>query len=546
MPRVQTLFQKANTKLSVSLAAWLLASSTFISAGLGLYRERLMARAYLETLPSYLDAFYAAFRVPDFMYFVLVSGALSVTFIPVFTARLIKDNRRSAWELSSSLLNVLAGVMFVVSVLIMIFADPLIRYVVAPGLPDDVHDLAVAMMRIIAVNPFLFAISSVLASMQQAVGRFFFFTLAPVIYNIGIIFGILFLTQEINIFGTVVWEGGIMGVALGVALGSILQLLVSSLGMHGMRFDYRPLIFWKNKGFHQVLRLLPPRSFDQGMDYFTTLVETNLASRLGAGAISFYHYALTLHFVPINLIGVAISTAFFPQMSATIAEGQMERFRKELRAVIRVIVWLALPVAVVVFLARGYIVALLAPGGSEEIASVLAILVGAILFRSIFHIASRSFYAQQDTKTPLYVSLGVISLHVILAISFFFAGLGLEGLALAQTLAIVIEVFVLFTIMQRRVGGIFTNEFWSNIVLMVSASGLMFVIAYATVRFVPLRAGDETFVVVALKLMLITIVSFAAYLWLSHIFKLSEAKPVIKRLRQTSHDALVAVGWTRR
>ena len=172
--------------------------------------------------------------------------------------------------------------------LIIIFAEPLVKYVVAPGLDESTSNLAVSMMRVIAVNPFLFSISSVMASMQQAVGRFFFFALAPSMYSVGIIVGILFLTNGVNIFGWQVFGGGIMGVALGVVLGSIFQLLVSSIGMHGMNFAYQFKIYWRNHGLKQVLRLLPARSFDQGIDYFNNLVEINLASRLREGTITAY------------------------------------------------------------------------------------------------------------------------------------------------------------------------------------------------------------------------------------------------------------------
>lgn len=545
MARTPKLLQKANSKFSVAFAAWLLAGSTFIAAGLGLCREYLLYRTYYETLPNYLDAYQAAFRIPDFMYFVLVSGALSVTFIPVFVSRLTTGNRRSAWTMSSSLLNLLAIVTLVTSVLIMIFADPLIRYVVAPGLPDDVRDLAISMMRVIAVNPFLFSISSLLASMQQAVGRFFFFTLAPVIYNIGIIIGILFLTQEITIFGNTIWEGGIMGVALGVVLGSVMQLVVSSIGMVGMKFDYRPIVDWKNKGFRKVLSLLPPRSFDQGIDYFTTLVETNIASRLGSGAISAYQLALTLHFLPINLIGVAISTAFFPKMSESIAAGQLAQFRKELQSVIRVIIWLALPMAAVVYLCRGYIVGLIIHGGDHEIATALGILVIAILFRSVFHIASRSFYAQQDTKTPLYVSIVVITLHIGLAVWLYQLGFGIEGLALAQSLVAMAEVLILFVLMQSRIGGLFTASFWQGVMRMVSATGLMYVITYIMVQLVPFTVDDRTFMAIVMKLSIIGLVSFAAYLFFSYIFRLKEADPIINKLKNIALGSFPQAGIKR-
>ena len=222
--------------------------------------------------------------------------------------------------------------------------------------------LAVSMMRVIAVNPFLFAIATVIASIQQAVGRFTFYALAPMIYNIGIIIGILVFTNGIELFGVRIFEGGIMGVALGVVLGSILQLVVSSIGLIGLGFDYRFKIYWQNKGFRKVLSLLPARSLDQGMDYLVGIVETNIASRMAAGTIRAYNQAVTLHMAPINLIGVAISTAAFPEMTKRLSEGRPDLFRNELRKLLRVIIWLSLPVATITFFTRGYLVNFIKPG----------------------------------------------------------------------------------------------------------------------------------------------------------------------------------------
>ncbi len=401
MGRVSRVVNNFNQKVSLQMAASLLAGSSLVSALLGLYRDRLLNSTYYFTYPQGIDAYTVAFIIPDFMFFILVSGALSVTFIPVFNARLNKGNKQSAWQLSTSMLNLMAVATLIASVLIIIFAGPLVKYVVAPGLDESATGLAISMMRVIAVNPFLFAIAAVVASMQQAVGRFVFFALAPVIYNIGIIIGILWFTGGINLFGVQLFGGGIMGVALGVVLGSIMQLIVSSIGLVGMGFDYQFKIFWKNHGFRQVLRLLPPRSFDQGIDYFNQIVETNLASRMAAGTVRAYQQALSLHFVPITLIGVAISTAAFPSMTERLAQNRPDLFKKELQSVLRVIVWLAMPVAAIAFFTRGYLVNFIAKGGDSLIAGILGILVIAILFRSVYHIASRSFYAQQDTKTPL-------------------------------------------------------------------------------------------------------------------------------------------------
>ena len=204
--RFRSVVALANMKLSVKSAAIVLASSTLISALLGLFRDRLLNSYYLGTYPTGIDAYTAAFTIPDFMFFILTSGALAVSFIPVFNQRLATGNKKSAWEMSSSLLNLLAILTLITSILIMIFADPLIRYIVSPGLDESGMVLAINMTRVIAINPFLFSIATVLTSMQQAVGRFVFYAFAPAIYNIGIIIGITWFTGGINLFGVQLFE----------------------------------------------------------------------------------------------------------------------------------------------------------------------------------------------------------------------------------------------------------------------------------------------------------------------------------------------------
>lgn len=538
MGRFRSVVAKANKRLTIQLAASLLAGSTLLSSGLGLFRDRLLNSTYLPNdaagIPGYsvgLDAYTAAFQVPDFMFFILVSGALSVTFIPVFNQRLASGNKRSAWELSTSMINFLAIITLITSVLIMIFAGPLIQYVVAPGLSEPGRELAVSMMRVIAVNPFLFAIATVIASMQQAVGRFTFYALAPTIYNIGIIIGLLFFTNGITIFGWQVFEGGIMGVALGVVLGSVMQLIVSSIGLLGLGFDYEFKIYWKNKGFRRVLQLLPARSLDQGMDYIVGVVETNLASRMAEGTIRAYNQATTLHLAPINLIGVAISTAAYPQLTERLAQGRPDLFKKELQAVLRVILWLILPVATITFFARGYIVNFLVNGGHVLMAGLLGALVIAILFRSIFHLAARGFYAQQDTKTPLYISIFSIALNIALAVWFTMElGLNAYGLALAQSIVAVVEVCILFFILSRRLNGLFDAELVWAISRMVLATSIMGIITYISVQVLQLQNEDNSFLATFPKFALIVTISFTAYLLLSRMLKLKEANPIIRKI----------------
>ena len=540
MGRVRSTVTKINQRLNVKLAATIMASSTLLSSLLGFFRDRLLNSAYMPSkngvsagYPVGLDAYTAAFMVPDFMFAVLVSGALSVTFIPVFNERWVKGNKQSAWQISSSMINFMALITMAASVLIIIFADPLMKYLIAPGLSESGHALAVSMMQVIAVNPFIFAVAAVIASIQQAVGRFMFCALAPMLYNVGIIIGTVWFTGGVNLFGWQIFDGGIMGVALGVVLGSFLQLIVSAVGLAGLGFDYNFKIYWRNKGFRKVLSLLPARSVDQGMDYVVSLVEVNLASRLADGTVRAYQQALTLHMMPINLIGVAISNAAFPQLTEHLGEGRNDLFQKDLRSLLRIIFWMALPMSVVIFFTRGYVVHFISNGGVPLIAGILGCLVVAILFRTIYHMAARAFYARQDTKTPLYISIFSITLNIILAIVLSMVlKMGAYGLAWAQSTVAVLEVVVLLAVMNRQMPKLFDMTFVRAIFKMIIAGTITGVVCYIAVLIMPFRYHDDSFFSAFPKFVIISLVSFGAYAAASKWLKLPEIDPILARLKK--------------
>lgn len=520
---MKRLFARANKTLSFGRAAALLAGLGLVTMLLGLFRERLLnANFGVDSIA--LDAYRVAFKVPDFMFIILVSGALSVTFIPVLTARLVKGNKKSAWDLSSSLVNVLALFTLTASVGIMIFADPIVRYLLAPEMTVEGQDLAIAMMRLLAINPFLFSISSVITSIQQAVGRFFWFALAPAVYNLAIIFGILFLAPE----------SGITGVVYGVIIGAVLQLLVAAAGLYGLGVRYHWGINWRHQGLREVGRLLPPRSLDQGIDYFNNLVEIGLANRVGVGLINAWEVAFVLHFVPINLIGIALSTAAYPQMTERINEGRPDLFKKEFSSTMRLLLWFAIPAGVIAFFARGYLVRLLVADGNSTIASLLGILSLAIVFKAIFTLLSRAFYADHDTMTPLKVSIVAVGLNIALAIYLVlpaFGNYGILGLATARTIATGFEVAVLSVILMRRFKGIFGSKFMHSIFKMVVAGGMMAIITYALIRALPLNADDAGFFSLAPKFGLIIAGSIMSYLIASYIVGIKEAKPIAHKVR---------------
>lgn len=521
----------ANSQLSVKTAAVVLASSTLVSALLGIFRDRWLNSMYYDTYPAGLDAYTAAFTVPDFLFFLITSGALAVTFIPVFNQRLVSGNKKSAWELSTSLLNLLAIVSLVASVLIMIFADPLVRYVVAPGLNESAMSLAINMMRVIAINPFLFSISTVLSSMQQAVKRFIFYAIAPALYNIGIIIGILVFTNGINIFGIQLFEGGIMGVAIGVVFGALLQLMASIIGLVGLGFDYEFKIHWKNQGFRTVLKMLPTRSIDQGIDYVTGIMNTNLASRMGEQSIRAFQQASSLRGMPVNLIGVAISTAFYPKLTEHAGRGEETEFRDTLRSAISTIVWICLPVSIVAFFIRGYVVFFIKNGGDFKIANVLGALVVAIFTQALYHIVARGYYAKQQLKKPLIISIIAFIVQVIAAVGLSMLNFGPEGLAHAMSISALFEVVVLLICENRDMNHELLNKaFWRSMGKILIASVLTGFVSYFITKLLPLRAVDKSFFSVFPKFCAIVGGSAVTYIIVGALLGISEAKTVVKKI----------------
>lgn len=536
MPRRQNrVLALANRKMSIKNAAMILAFTTLLTSLLGMFRDRLLNSYYLDTYPTGIDAYTVAFIIPDFMFSILVSGALSVTFIPVFNQ--LRADRRStddgrAWELASSMINFMCFVGAGISLLIMIFAEPLINHVVGPHLPEASRALAASLMRVIAINPFLFSISGVLSSIQQATGRYVFYAIAPALYNVGIIIGTLFFTGGITIFGQQIFEGGIMGVALGVLLGAMAQLLISALGVVGLGFDYKFKIDWKNQGFRKVLKIFPARSMDQGVDYLTSLVETRLASGMAPGTIRSYNQAFGLHNMPINLIGVSISNAAFSSMTEKLALGQTGQFKQEVQKVLRTIIFIAAPVAVITYFTRGYVVSFIKNSGNALIATLLGHLVIAIFCRAIYHILARTFYAKQDTKTPLISSVVSMAIDIFFAVFFIRKlGMGVEALAIAQTISAIVESGILFFVLVKQNKNLIDRAFVVSFVKTMAISFVVAIVTYALVILLPLTREDNSFLSVFPKFTFICLVSLGVYLLLSYLLKMDEARAILRRAK---------------
>lgn len=518
LPRPQRI-----KRVSLGNIAALLMVIGFVGQLLGFLRVTLINANFSSAGADNAGVFFAAFNIPDLFFYVIAAGALGVTVMPFLSDRLQKGDRRGMWNLSNSIMNLLGLITLVVGIMLFIFADPLIRGLFG-GLTPEQQDNAVATMRWLSLNPFLFTISGILASAQQTLGRFFFFAIAPLSYNLMIIISI-YIFRHTSI--------GIVGLGIGACVGAILQLLVICVGLIGAKYKWQPYIAWRNTEFRTMLRQVPPRSLDQGADQVQSVVETSLASHIGgANAIAYYTNAYILHTAPILLLGTAISTAAFPRMNERLSQGKYDLFRKEFLRILRALIWLTLPVVVISYFGRGYLSRIIFKNFAPEIALIFGFLAAAILFRTIYTIISRWFYAQKDSVTPLIVSIFTIALNILLAFVLSRRdSYGLAGLALAQSIVATVEVAILSLIMVIRDRKLFDRKFISGVWRTVSITGFSMLAGSTMVALFPLEA-DDTGLAAFMKLSLITVVTFGVHIGLSSLFGLEEVRPFFRRVRK--------------
>lgn len=500
----------------------LLIFATFATQILGFFRYRLIVANFSNIDPGGTDAFFAAFQIPDFFFLTIAAGVLGVAFMPVLAERLHANDKKAIWDITSSLLNMMFIVMFVIAVFIFIFARPLIHHIVGPGLGPHQLDQATTIMRIVAINPMLFTLSGILTSVQQTFGRFFFYAIAPLMYNLSIIVSVYVFKIHL----------GVIGLGIGALIGASLQLAVASIGLWGLKFKWKPRIKL-SKDFKLIMRKLPPRAIDQGVDSINSIVETNRATKLGTGAVTSYNLALAIMNVPVMLFGTTIATAAFPRLNDRLAQHRPDLFHKDFFKILEVMIWIAMPVAVITFFARGYLARLSFGKVNADVAVILGFLSIAIFARIIYTILSRYFYAQKDTTTPLLVSLFVIALNIFLVFNIAKDGsYGVAGLALAQSIAAAAEIVILFAVMFIKDPYIFNRTFWGGVLKIISITGFSALTAYVMAHIVPLQVADKGFVTLGVKFCIIAVPTLIVHLTVSSIFGMDESKIVFNKARK--------------
>ena len=446
-------------------ASLILMAAFVASRVLGLVRELVIS--YQFGTSRSLDAYQAAFRIPDLIFQMVAAGAMGAAFIPVFTAYLAKRQEREAWRMASTVLNVTFLVMTTVSLLAAIFANQLAP-LVAPGFGPAELALTASLMRIMLIQAVVAGMSGLITAILNSYQDFVLPALAPVIYNITIIAGAVFLAPTM----------GVTGLAIGVALGSVLHLLIQIPGLIRNHAHYRPLIDRNNSGARQVGRLMLPRIAGLGAIQFNFVANTVLASQLAVGSIAALNYAFQLLMLPWGIFANAISTAVFPTLSEHAALDQGDQLRRTLSKALRVILYLTIPAAVGLFVLRVPLISLLFQRGrftaesTAMTAEALAFYAPGLVAIAATEIVTRGFYALHDTRTPVGVGVATVSLNILLSIVLSRV-MGVGGLALAYSLANSVEAVSLLAIIRGRMGGIGEKEVIFSVIRTAIAALIM-------------------------------------------------------------------------
>ncbi len=420
----------------------MIAGLTVISRGVGFIRELLLASHF--GAGTTLDIYYTAFRLPDIIYNLLILGTLSVAFIPIFSAYYNKD-KEEALAITNSVINLAGIVMFIVCTILFIGARPLTR-LIAPGFRGDEFEQTVQLTRLMLLSPVLFTISSVLGSYLTGIRRFFAISAAPVLYNVGIIFG-LYLFYPL-------W--GLIGLGMGVVLGAFLHLLLQAIDAYRHGYSWLPKLDLHHPGVRQIGILFVPRVLALDISYVSLLIASIIGSTLAQGSISVFNLANNLQAVAVGIFALSTVTAIFPVLTDLHAQGAGDKFVMTLRDSIIRILFFMIPVAILILLYRAHIVRLAYGYGKFDwentilTFNTLGILAFAVISQSMIPLMARAFYAQHNTKTPFLIGLGAMIINVIVSV-FAAQHYGVLGIALGFTIASIFNGLVLFLALRLKI-----------------------------------------------------------------------------------------------
>ena len=482
----------ASANRQIARAAGTVMAAFVLSQVTGLVRQVLVSYAFGTS--GEIDAFNAAATFPDLIFSLVAGGALASAFLPTLSGFLAKEDRNNAWYLSSAIGNLVFLLLAALSLLSIWLAPQIVGRILAPSYSPQQQALTVTLLRILLLSPAIFGISGLAMSILNAHQVFLWPALAPSMYWLGMIFGVVFLRHSLGIFG----------LAWGAVLGAAMHLLVQApalLRLPGRR--YYPVLGLHFSAVREVGRLMGPRLLGVSVVQLNFVINTLIATGLAAGSLTAIKYAWAVMTMPQVVIAQGIAIAALPTFSAQAARGDLGEMRTSLAATLRGVILLALPATVGLILLSRPVIGLLFERGVFDARSTslvgwaLVWYTAGLLGHSIVEIASRAFYALHDTWTPVIVGVGAMSLNAVFSFVFvtLFSRLGWlphGGLALANSSATALEAAVLLYFMRRRLNGLEGRHIWQGT---VQAGLAAFVMGLALWGWLHVTAGLPSWLV---------------------------------------------------
>ena len=449
-----------------------------VSKIVGLLRERAIAHQFGAS--AELDAYVAAFRIPDLLFTLVAGGALISAFLPVFAGALARGQEDEAWTLASATTNLIFLATGTLSLLAMLSAPWLVRTVLVPHFAPAQQALTVDLLRIVLVGTMIFAASGLQMGVLQAFQDFTPPAVAPILYNLGILLAAVALGPRF----------GIRALAMGVVLGAFMHLGIQLpfLRHHGYR--YRFTLGLSAPGVLPVFWLMWPRMIALGAVQLMFFVNTRLASGLPAGSLAALNYAWVLAQMPQTILGTAIATVAFPRLAELAALGERDRLRQTATTALRVMIALTIPASVALWILAGPAIDVLLRTGRFDAAAALATSLTLRMFtlgllgQVALEMVARLFYAQQNTRTPMFMAIGAMGLNILLA-QLLVVHWQAAGLALANSLAVTLEVVAGIWLLRRMMGRLDGHALARTLSQSVAAGSLMAVACAGALRLLP-------------------------------------------------------------
>jgi len=500
--------------------AGLIVSGAFLASRvLGWLRLVVIGNAFGPT--SDLDAFFAAFRIPDLIFQLVAAGALSSALIPVVAGVLQSDGEGRAWRVVSTVTNLMLVALLILALIVLVAADQIVPAFTG-GFDAATMEQTIALTRIMLLSPIFLALGAVATSLLNARDRFAAAAVAPIVYNLAIIGAAVFLAPTL----------GIHSLAIGVVAASLGHVLVQLPALRRLGVGYRPIIELGDPNTRQALRLLAPRAVGLGAAQIAITVLTSLATGLGTGAVSAFVVARTLLQLPLGVIGVPLGVVILPTLSRELARGDAETYVRLVTRALRLLVYVMLPLSVLGIVLREQVVSVLVGYGrfgDEAVlltAETLVYLLPGLTAHALIAVLARSFYAAQDTATPVRAALVAVGVNVVVGVVAS-AEFGLRGLGLAIAVGAWIEAGLLLAILGRRQPLFDSVALARALVTSSLAAAVAGLVGLLALGILVEALGTESKIAVALELVLVAGLGGLAYLAMSLVLRIPELPALV-------------------